>query len=64
MPELIAILVWILIFAVVAFGLLWVCGKFFPEFPPARWICGVVLLIILLAAISGQLGNFSFPHLR
>lgn len=62
MPELIAILIWIIVFAVVAYGLLWVCGKFFPEFPPARWICGAILLIALLLFISQRFGStFRFP---
>lgn len=65
MSELIGILIWVVIFAVIAFGLLWVCNRFFPEFPPARWICGAVLLIILLLFIAAQFpGGFAFPTLR
>jgi hypothetical protein len=47
-----------------AFGLLWVCNKFFPEFPPARWICGVILIIVLLVVVSavfGGAGGLHFP---
>jgi hypothetical protein len=61
MQLLITILIWCVVFAVLAFALLWVCTRFFPEFPPARWICGAILLIVLLVVISGQFGG-SFPH--
>lgn len=61
MDILIPLLIWAVIFAVLAFTLLWVCNRFFPEFPPARWICGAVLLIILLVVISGQFGG-GIPH--
>jgi len=64
MPQLITLLIWAIIFAVLAFALLWVCSRFFPEFPPARWICGAILLIILLVAISGQFGGFTHPLFR
>jgi hypothetical protein len=63
MTTLIALLIWIIVFAVLAFGLLWICNRFFPEFPPARWICGAVLLIIVLVAIAQQFGGVAFPHL-
>jgi hypothetical protein len=66
MGTLIALLIWIVIFAIVAYGLLWVCSRFFPEFPPARWICGGILLIILLIAIGNQYsgGGFTIPPLH
>ncbi len=54
MDLLITLLCYIIAFAVIAFGLLWICNRFFPEFPPARWICGGVLLIVLLIAIAHQ----------
>jgi len=66
MEMLITLLIWIIVFAVLAFGLLWVCNRFFAEFPPARWICGAVLLIILLLFIANQFGGaggINFPHL-
>lgn len=55
--TLIVLLVYALIFAIVAYGLYWVCTHFFPDFPPALWICGAILLIVLLLFISGQLGG-------
>ena len=56
MNQLITFLIAIIIFAVAAYGLFWICQKFFPEFPPARWICGAILLIIVLLYIASQLG--------
>jgi hypothetical protein len=63
MEMLITLLIWIIVFAVAAFGLSWICTRFFPEFPPARWICGAVLLIVILLLIAQQFGGGgSFPH--
>jgi hypothetical protein len=60
MHLLISVLIFLVFFAVLAFGLLWICGKFFPEFPPARWICGAILLIVLLLLAANQFpGAFS-----
>ena len=42
----------IVFFAILAFGMKWVCDTFFKEFRPAYWICGVILLIMLLIAFS------------
>jgi len=55
--SLIVLLVDILVFAILAYGLYWVCVHFFPTFPPALWICGAILLIVLLLFISGQIGG-------
>lgn len=55
--TLIALLIDVLVFAIVAYGLYWVCTHFFPTFPPALWICGVLLLVVLLLFISGQIGS-------
>ncbi len=63
MDQLIQFLIYIVIFAIVAYGLYWICGHFFPNFPPALWICGAVLLIIVLLFISGGLGG-RFPVLH
>ncbi len=63
MELLITLLIWLIVFAILAFGLSWICGKFFPEFPPARWICGGVLLIILLLAVAAQFPG-GFPSLH
>jgi ABC-type transport system involved in cytochrome c biogenesis permease subunit len=55
MPQLISLIIAIVIFAIVAYGLKWVCDSFsLPA--PVLWLCGAVLLIILLIWISGQLG--------
>jgi uncharacterized phage infection (PIP) family protein YhgE len=65
MEMLITLLIWIIVFAVAAFGLSWICTRFFSEFPPARWICGAVLLIAILLLIAQQFGGGgSFPHFR
>ena len=54
MNTLILVLICLVVFAVAAYGLLWICNKFFPEFPPARWICGAILLIVALILLSRQ----------
>jgi hypothetical protein len=56
MQQLIQLLIYIVIFAVVGYALVWVCQKFaLPQ--PVLWICGVILLIIILVFISGQVGS-------
>lgn len=65
MESLISLLVVIVIFAVAAYGLWWVCMKFaLPQ--PVLWIVGVILLIFLLYFIAGQVGmgghSFSLRH--
>jgi hypothetical protein len=64
--SLIVLLIDIVIFCVFAYGLYWVCTKFFANFPPALWICGALLLIVLLLFISGQVGGgpILFPIMR
>ncbi len=62
MQQLIGLWVWIVIFAIVAWGLYAICKKF--ELPqPVLWICGAVLLIIILIFVGGQVGTggISFP---
>ena len=55
MDQLIGLLVAVLIFAIVAYGLWWVCQKFaMPQ--PVLWICGGILLVFLLYYIAGQVG--------
>jgi hypothetical protein len=56
MDLLIQLLIWVVVFAILAYGVYWVCTKFFPNFPPALWICGGILLIFLLLFISRQIG--------
>ena len=56
MDQLIQLLIYIVIFAVVGYGLWWVCTKFgLPQ--PVMWICGAVLLIIILLFVSRTLGG-------
>lgn len=54
-------LFFILLFALLAWGLWWICTHFFQNFPPAFWICGVILIVVLLAAISGKLPLLPLP---
>lgn len=55
MDQLIQLLIVVVIFAVIAYGLWWVCTKFaLPQ--PVLWIVGAILLIFLLLFISRQLG--------
>ena len=52
--QVITLLVYVLIFAIGAYGLWWVCQKFqLPQ--PVLWICGVLFLIVILLALSGEL---------
>lgn len=64
MEQLISLLIMIVIFAVVAYGLWWVCTKFgLPQ--PVLWIVGVILIIFLLYFVAGQVGvghGFSLKH--
>ena len=65
MQQLINLLIYLVIFAIVAYGLYWVCVKFsLPQ--PVMWIVGAILLIIILIFVAGQLGGgtVGFPVLR
>lgn len=56
MEQLIQFLIYLVVFAIVAYGLYWVCVKFtLPQ--PVMWICGAILLIVLLVFIAGQFGT-------
>jgi hypothetical protein len=56
METLIQFLIYLVIFCIVAYGLYWVCVKFtLPQ--PVMWICGAILLIILLVFVASQLGG-------
>jgi hypothetical protein len=50
LDTLIIVLVAIVVFAIVAFGFKWICDRFFPNFPPALWICGIILIVLILFA--------------
>lgn len=54
---LIVLLIDVVIFALIAWCVYWICTRFFPQFPPALWVCGAILLIVLLLFISGQIGG-------
>ncbi len=64
MDQLIQLIIYVVIFAIAGYGLYWVCTKFgLPQ--PVLWICGAILLIIILLFISRMLGGGSvalFPH--
>ncbi len=64
MDQLIQLIIYIVIFAVVGYALFWVCTKFgLPQ--PVLWICGAILLIIILLFVSRELGGGSvalFPR--
>jgi hypothetical protein len=54
------LLVYVMLFCGVAYGLKWICTQFgLPT--PVLWICGVILLIVLLLFIAGQFGGGPFP---
>jgi hypothetical protein len=53
--DIISLLVALIVFAVVAYGIWWVCAKFSMP-PPVLWLCGGVLLIILLLFLAQQFG--------
>ena len=63
MDALIMLIIWIVIFAIVAYGLYWVCTKFgLPQ--PVLWLCGAILLIVLLLFIARQVGSPMHFQLR
>lgn len=54
--QAIVLLINVLIFAVAAYALYWVCERF--KLPtPAYWICGVLLIVIILLFLAGRLGG-------
>lgn len=58
MEPLIQLIIYIVMFAVAGYGLWWVCIKFaLPE--PVLWICGALLLIVILMFISREIGGGS-----
>ena len=64
MDQLIALIVYVVIFAILGYGLWWVCTKFsLPQ--PVLWICGAILLITILMFARQQLGagKFALPRL-
>ena len=58
MPQdLIYLLVQVLLFALLAYGLYFICMRFLPAFPPALWICGAILLTIILYWAARTFGS-------
>lgn len=53
--DVISLLVSLIIFAVVAYGVWWVCVKFGMP-PPVLWLAGGILLIIMLYYLARQFG--------
>jgi Kef-type K+ transport system membrane component KefB len=66
-PQIIQLAIYVAVFCFVAYGLTWVCARFgMPQW--VLWICGGILLIVLLLFVSSQFtgggaGQFHlFPH--
>ncbi len=66
MDALIQLIIYIVVFAIVAYGLVWVCDSFgLPQ--PIKWICGAILLIAVLLFLGRELGSGGasvLPRLR
>lgn len=53
MDRLIHLIIMVVLFGTVTYGLHWICTHFaLPK--PVLWICGAILLIILLMFLAGQ----------
>ena len=62
MDQLIVLILYVVLFAIVGCGLWWVCTKFrLPE--PVLWICGVGLLIVILLFVSHIGAGIALPKL-
>lgn len=64
MEQVIYLIIVILVFCIAAYALNWVCQTFFPTLAPVRWICGAVLLILILLFIANQIGGVGTPFLQ
>jgi hypothetical protein len=54
--QVIYIIIAIVLFCIVAYGMKWVCTSFaLPQ--PVLWLCGALLLIVLLLALAAQFGG-------
>jgi hypothetical protein len=59
--QLIGFLVVLVIFCIIALGLYWVCTKFIlPQ--PVMWLCGAILLIIILIYAARTFGGGTALH--
>ena len=54
MEQLIPLLIDILLIGILGWAMYWICTKFLASFPPALWICGVILLILIIAMFTGS----------
>lgn len=48
MDQLIEIIIGIALLAALGWGLFWVCDRAFPNFAPAKWLVGVLMIILIL----------------
>ncbi len=67
MDALIHLVIVVLLFALVGAALWFICTRFFGGNQVALWICGAVLLIVLLfliASFSGYGGSNVYPLRR
>lgn len=63
MDQLISLLIYVVIFAIAACGLYYACKKF--ELPqPALWICGAILVIIILIFLGRFAAGNQLPAFR
>jgi hypothetical protein len=53
--DVLSLLIQIVLFGAVAYGVWWVCQRFGMP-PPVFWLCGVVLLIMLFMFLARQFG--------
>ncbi len=65
MDTLIYLIIAIVVLCVIAYGLKWICTSFgLPQ--PILWLCGAVLLIIVLLFAAREFGGaapgFRFTH--
>jgi hypothetical protein len=54
--PLLSILIAILVFGVVAVAMYLVCTRFLGRWPQALWICGGILLLVLIYYVASQAG--------
>jgi hypothetical protein len=62
MDQLVNLLIMVVVFGSIAYGLYWVLTHFKAPLP-VFWIVGVILLIFLLYFLMGQFGGGGY-HLR
>ena len=55
MGQLIEIIIGIALLAALGWGLFWVCDRAFPNFAPAKWAVGVLLIILILLFANREL---------